>query len=84
LSGVVVYGIMANICFTGGWIAELFFRRFSSKEADRFATNSFFYGVIFSVALTFAPAVLIGAVAFFKLMNHFVIGHWFGCHTLRF
>jgi len=74
--GVVFYGIMANICFTGGWITELFFRRVAPKEADRFATNSFFYGVIFSVLLTFAPAALIGGVGFVKLVNHFVAKHW--------
>jgi hypothetical protein len=73
--GVVFYGIMANVCFTGGWITELFFRRVAPKEADRFATNSFFYGVIFSILLTLAPAALIGGVGFVKLVNRFMTRH---------
>ena len=72
LLGVVLYGIMANVCFTAGWITELFIRRFSPREADRFATNSFFYGVIFSVLLTLAPAVLVGAIGAFRLVHHFI------------
>jgi hypothetical protein len=69
--GVILYGIMANVCFTGGWITELFIRHFSPREADRFAPNSFFCGVIFSVLLTLTPAVLIGVIGAFKLLNHF-------------
>jgi hypothetical protein len=56
-------------------LAELFFRFIAPNESDRFATNSFFYGVIFSVVLTLAPAVLIGAVGFFKLVEHFMAKH---------
>jgi Zn-dependent protease with chaperone function len=68
--GIILYGILANVCFTGGWITELFFRRYSPREADRFAINSFFYGVIFSVLLTLSPAALIGTIGFFRLLNH--------------
>ena len=70
--GIVLYGIMANVCFTGGWITELFLRRFSPREADRFATTSFFCGVIFSVLLTLAPAVLVGAIGAFRLVHHLI------------
>jgi hypothetical protein len=68
--GIFLYGIIANVCFTGGWITELFLRRFSPREADRFATTSFFCGVIFSVLLTLAPAVLVGTVGAFRLVHH--------------
>jgi len=67
---VILYGIMANVCFTAGWITELFFRHFSPREADRFATNSFFYGVIFSVLLTLAPVFLVGTIGAFTLLHH--------------
>jgi hypothetical protein len=70
LFGVILYGILANVCFTAGWIVELFLRRFSPREADRFAISGFFYGVIFSVLLTLAPAVLVGAVGTFRLLHH--------------
>ena len=70
LFGVILYGILANICFTAGWIVELFLRRFSPRKADRFATNGFFYGVIFSVFLTRAPAALVGVAGTFHLIRH--------------
>jgi hypothetical protein len=70
LFGVILYGILANVCFTAGWIVELFLRRFSPREADRFAISGLFYGVIFSVLLTLAPAVLVGAVGTFHLLHY--------------
>jgi len=27
LFGMIIYGVVANVCFTGGWIAELFIRK---------------------------------------------------------
>jgi hypothetical protein len=70
LFGVVIYGIFANACYTGGWVTELIVRRIWPREADRFATLSFSLGIVFSVVLTLAPAVLVGAVGIFKLLNH--------------
>jgi heme/copper-type cytochrome/quinol oxidase subunit 4 len=32
--------------------------------------SGFFYGLIFSVLLTLAPAVLVGAVGTFRLLHH--------------
>jgi hypothetical protein len=70
LIGIFIYGILANICFTGGWILELIIRRLWPREADRFATLSFSFGVIFSVLLTLAPAVLVGTAGVFALLRH--------------
>ena len=70
LFGIILYGILANVFFTGGWVAELFVRRIWPREADRFATLSFSLGLIFSVMLTLAPAVLVGAGGIFKLLKH--------------
>jgi hypothetical protein len=44
---VVLYAIMANVCYTGGWIAEIFIRKLWPHDADRFATTSFFLGLAF-------------------------------------
>src|SRR5579864_5800344 len=49
LIGIILYGIFANVCFTGGWVTELIVRRLWPREADRFATLSFSLGVVFSV-----------------------------------
>jgi ABC-type branched-subunit amino acid transport system permease subunit len=67
---ILIYGIMANICFTGGWLAELVVRRLWPREADRFATVSFSLGLVFSVLLTLTPAIVIGAGGIFGLFTH--------------
>jgi len=70
LVGILLYGIMANICFTGGWLAELLVLRVWPREADRFATVSFSSGLVFSVLLTLTPAIVIGAGGIFGLLKH--------------
>jgi len=71
--GVVLYGIVANVCFSGGWLAELLIRKIWPGEADRFSTLSLSMGLIFSVVLTLTPAIVIGAAGVFALIGH-VIG----------
>jgi|SRR6266481_5754172 len=71
LIGIIGYGILANVCFTGGWLAELVVRRIWPREADRFATLSLAFGVVFSVLLTLAPGIVIGAGGVFGLLRHF-------------
>jgi hypothetical protein len=66
---VILYGIMANICYTAGWIVELLLRRLSPNEASTFAENTFFLGLVFSVVLTLSPAVIIGFVGFVKFIH---------------
>jgi len=53
--GVLLYGIMANLCYTLGWIIEL-----SSRNADPFAARRrgqwmFRAGLLFSCVLTSTP-----------------------------
>ena len=69
--GVILYGILANVCFTGGWVAELIVQRIWPEEANRFATTSFSLGLILSVLLTLTPAILVGVAGIFKLVSHF-------------
>jgi hypothetical protein len=68
--GAVIYGIMANVCYTGGWIVELGIRRAWPAHADRFATLTLALGVVFAVVLTLSPGSLIGAVGLFGLIGH--------------
>jgi hypothetical protein len=69
LVAIVIYGVIANVCFTGGWIIELLIRQMWPWEADRFATLSFSLGIVFSVLLTLSPAFLVGTVGLFKLLK---------------
>lgn len=54
---VVLYGIAANICFTGGWISELVARRIWGARADAYGEIAFCFGTVFSVLLTLFPSV---------------------------
>jgi MFS family permease len=52
---VVAYGIMANLCYTFGWIVELIGRRNHRVEARARAKKQFLWGFWFSCLLTAAP-----------------------------
>jgi hypothetical protein len=67
--GILVYGIAANIFYTGGWIAEIAVRTFRSKEeGDKFGARSFAYGTLFSILLTLSPVGLVILAWMFKLL----------------
>jgi hypothetical protein len=62
-----VYGVMANVCYTFGWVAEVFARHIWGARAADFGQISFTFGVLFSVLLTVSPlGFLIGALLFQK------------------
>lgn len=63
-----VYGVLANVCYTGGWIAELILSRFTQDgNTNAFAVWVFRVGVRFSIFVTLFPAVLSWAVFLFSL-----------------
>jgi hypothetical protein len=55
---VLVYGIMANICYTGGWVAELTARNIWRERARYFGQMTFALGIVFSATLTLVPAAI--------------------------
>lgn len=55
--GIVLYGIAANILYSGGWVAEILLKRYI--EPGLFAPTAFLAGLLFSVALTLSPAFFI-------------------------
>src|SRR5262249_3435284 len=59
LFGVLIYGIGANLCYTGGWIVELLVRKLWPSYADQFARLVFGTGLVISVLLTLSPALLL-------------------------
>jgi hypothetical protein len=67
---VMIYGVMANICYTGGWITEIFVRKVWPHEGEAFGKISFFLGLAFSVFLTLAPGVLIACLGAVSLFIH--------------
>lgn len=55
---VVMYGFMANVCYTLGWMVELVGRRKDEVRARARAKRHFFWGFWFSCFLTIVPAGL--------------------------
>ncbi len=53
--GVLVYGFMANLCYTRGWIVELWGRKANPASARRRGQWMFRAGLVFSCVLTSAP-----------------------------
>ena len=56
-AAVAFYAVGANVCFTGGWVAELVVRRTWPDESDRLATLTFTLGVAFAVVVTLIPPI---------------------------
>lgn len=61
--GVLVYGALANVCYTGGWITELLVVNFWDADTSRFGPIAYTLGTGFSALLTLLPAVAIPVVA---------------------
>lgn len=55
----VIYGALANVCYTGGWIAELWIRRALGREMEPVGPALFRYGFAFSIGLTLFPIALV-------------------------
>lgn len=58
--GVIVYGVLANVCYTGGWVLELAMKRLWGRLAPDAGPMLFRQGLIFSVGLTLLPVVVAG------------------------
>jgi hypothetical protein len=67
---VIAYGIMANICFTGGWILETLSRRIWGARAEAFGEIAFTWGTLCSVLLTFVPAAITVVVGAYSILAH--------------
>lgn len=66
--GVILFGFAANVCFTGGWIAELLAQKLWNEKAAHFGQIAFTLGLGFSILLTLAPAALFTLILFLRLL----------------
>jgi hypothetical protein len=55
LVAMAVYGVAANVMFTGGWVAELALRPIFGRRSGTVGATIFRYGLAFSVGLTTLP-----------------------------
>ena len=58
LFGVIVYAVLANACYSLGWITELIWRPGDTPEARAIRVKLFRVGLILSVGLTGLPTIL--------------------------
>ena len=72
LLGIFAFGVMANACYTAGWMAELLLFK-SSDARRRFATRAFRWGFTFSVVIAGLPGLLIPLLC---IVGRLVTGAW--------
>lgn len=54
-TGVLVFGVMANVCYSLGPVADLMLRKALGDRAPAVGTVLFRYGFVFSLGLTLLP-----------------------------
>ena len=52
---VLFYGVLANVCYTSGWMVELALRPFLGAQTGTVGATLFRYGTAFSVGITALP-----------------------------
>jgi hypothetical protein len=72
LAGVVVYGVLANVCYTVGPAVDLFIRRTWGNQYAAIGPTLFRYGFAFSVGLTMLPIPLAAIDWAFRLVRFFI------------
>jgi hypothetical protein len=61
LLGAGIYGVMANVCYTLGWVADLALRRLLGIRAPDIAPVLLRYGFVFSIGLSLLPIPVVVA-----------------------
>ena len=59
LTITAAYLIIANICYTGGWIFQLLTRHVTNAKMVKITKSLFVIGLIFSFVVTLLPCVLV-------------------------
>ena len=52
----ILFGLAANLCYTGGWIVEIVLGQLLQRDLRKFANRTYVFGVVFSVMVAFLPA----------------------------
>lgn len=67
VAGILLYGIGANACYSGGWLTEWLARKIWKSRAGAYGEIAFFFGLFFSILLTLVPAAATVAVYLVRL-----------------
>jgi hypothetical protein len=65
----LIYGFLANVCYTGGWMAELWIRNTLGREMEPVGPTLFRYGFAFSIGLTLFPVAIISLFKFVQTLR---------------
>ena len=57
--GMILYGLLANLCYTLGWITELLWSWGDTALTEKTRPKVFRAGLIFSAILTLLPTILL-------------------------
>ena len=57
--GIIIFGTMANVCYTFGWIGELIIKSIQPKWSNLYASKILFWGVLFSIFVTLSPLIIL-------------------------
>lgn len=68
--GIFLYGFAANLCYTGGWLAELATRKLLPAQSEHLAALSFKFGLAFSFLLSLFPAFIFGGFGLIAAWPH--------------
>ena len=60
---VIAYGVIANICYTWGWLLEVGAQRLWGRECPWIGPALWRQGLAFSVGLTLLPIVIVSILA---------------------
>lgn len=59
LMAIGLYGVVANVCYTFGWVTENVVERWLKRPVYGLGPALFRHGLVFSIGLTLIPAVLV-------------------------
>ncbi|OGW45503.1 MAG: hypothetical protein A2X57_05445 [Nitrospirae bacterium GWD2_57_8] len=74
LFGILIYAVLANACYTGGWIAEILVAKVWGESGRSFGVISFALGLFFSVLFTLFIGALIAGFNGLQILLQ-VTGH---------
>ena len=66
--GVVFYGVAVNVCYTGGWVAELVARIGGRERARHFGEVAWVLGIAFAVLVTCVPFLVCWGMISIRLL----------------
>jgi hypothetical protein len=57
--GIVLYGVLANVAYTFGWVVENLAERWLKRPVYGLGPALFRHGLVFSIGLSLIPAVVV-------------------------